>query len=99
MCEIGLGVGVAVHLMKITERRVVVDILHLRDRGYYYAVIIARRLQVNPKSKEHPFVLFISKLQRNRVIRVLGLEHSLSPPRVIQKSSSARLVRKGTIDR
>ena len=49
------------HLMKITERRGVVDILHLRDRGYYYAVIIARRLQVNPKSKEHPFVLFVSK--------------------------------------
>ena len=34
--------------------------------------------------------MFLSANAQNGVIRVFGLEHSLSPPRVIQKSNSVR---------
>lgn len=54
--------------MKITERRVVVDIFHLRARGYYYAVLIARHLRVNPRSEEHHFVPFVSKLHQAHLL-------------------------------
>jgi hypothetical protein len=100
--ESGLRVGVDVHLMKIMEWRVAVDVFHLRDWGYCHTIITMSRLRVNFKFKEHPSAHFDSSLRqghpslsdkaRNGVIRVFDLERSLSPPRLMQKTSSASLL-------
>jgi hypothetical protein len=68
MCETGLGVGADVHLMKISEHRVVVDMIP----GILLHKV--RRPRVNLKSKKHHFGPFVSSLYQGLFVIFQGTE-------------------------